>query len=39
MREVSTGEAHKDVWRLMNYWICRCSMGAVGECGKEEEGG
>ncbi len=34
MRQVSTGEAHIDVWRLMYCWIC-CSMGAEEE-GREE---
>lgn len=35
MREVSTGEAPRDVWRLMYCWIC-CSTG--GEDGKEDGG-
>lgn len=31
LKEVSTGEAHRDVWRLM-YWIC-CSTGWEGQAG------
>lgn len=36
MRQVSAGEAHRDVWSLMYCWIC-CSTGGR-EDGKEGAG-
>lgn len=38
MREVSTGEAHRDVWRLMYCWICCSTGGEERERGREGGG-
>lgn len=38
MREVSTGEAHRDAWRLMYCWICGSTGGEEGRGEGKEDG-